>query len=355
MLASKYVLHFMAVSTAYYYAFQGIPSTRWRLGKMKWVVFFAVLGVAFLLCNPAILLPSTWHEIRLFTAEKRIAHDAYEFMGTLYGNQVGLWFKGAPWYFYFVFMAVKLSLPVLIGFALGLPNIFKKKLGDGRILIWFWLYFWFVPFSVVGGKFTRYFVLVLPVVVIIAAIGITFATDWAVRVIARGAGSPLVVRIIVALVAVVITASASLTSAPHYRMYTNVLGGGSSHAGTFFPHDEFYDSAMREAAARVALIAPQGIHVASETPGLFSYYAERAGRSDLDSVSLSDRPAIDRLRSGDMILVEHGRRYFSNDSILSALRRNAAPVFGSKVAGVLSISAYVVDPKTLAAIRESVP
>ena len=35
MLASKYLPHFMAISGSYYYIFQGIPQTRWRMGKKK--------------------------------------------------------------------------------------------------------------------------------------------------------------------------------------------------------------------------------------------------------------------------------------------------------------------------------
>ncbi|HEX8292325.1 MAG TPA: glycosyltransferase family 39 protein, partial [Pyrinomonadaceae bacterium] len=81
MMASKYVPHFLAISGAYYWAFQGVPSTRWRMGKKKWLVFFTVMGLAFLACNPTILLPGTWHEMRVFAGEKRIGHDSYEFLG----------------------------------------------------------------------------------------------------------------------------------------------------------------------------------------------------------------------------------------------------------------------------------
>ncbi|MCA1850000.1 MAG: glycosyltransferase family 39 protein, partial [Acidobacteria bacterium] len=64
MMASKYMPHFFAISVAYYYIFQEIPATRWRLGPKRWLLFFAIMGAAFLIFNPTILLPSTWQEMR---------------------------------------------------------------------------------------------------------------------------------------------------------------------------------------------------------------------------------------------------------------------------------------------------
>src|SRR6185436_3759156 len=60
MVASKYVPHLISISISYYWVFQQLPETRWRLGKKKMLTFFAVMGVAFLLLNPTILLPDTW-------------------------------------------------------------------------------------------------------------------------------------------------------------------------------------------------------------------------------------------------------------------------------------------------------
>jgi Dolichyl-phosphate-mannose-protein mannosyltransferase len=35
MVASKYMPHYLAISTSYYWIFQGIPATRWRLGTRR--------------------------------------------------------------------------------------------------------------------------------------------------------------------------------------------------------------------------------------------------------------------------------------------------------------------------------
>jgi hypothetical protein len=146
---------------------------------------------------------------------------------------------------------------------------------------------------------------------------------------------------------VAFSAYASADAAPHYRLYTNVLGGGARAAGAYFPHDEFYDSALRDAAREAARLAPPGARVASETPELLAYYARQHGRDDLVSVSLSDRDALAGLREGDLIVVARGRRYFSNDAVWSALAR-AEPAAVVSQGDVEAARIYRLDAPTLA-------
>ena len=358
MLASKYMPHLIGISGAYYYIFQGIPATRWRMGKRKWLIFFAVMGAAFLVCNPTILLPGTWHEMRIFAGERRIGHDAYEFMGQLYRNQMTLWLKGSPWYFYYAFMAFKLPLAVVAAFLVGLPLLFAKRLGDGRYFVFFWLFFWFFPFPLLGGKFTRYFTMALPVVLVVAAIGINAAGGWiaqAVRgVAAAGAASRGYAHAALAVLVIASSVYASAGASPHYRLYTNALGGGRERAGSYFPHDEFYDASMRDTARRIAAFASRGARVASETPELFTHYAARAGRTDLVSFSLSDRAALRDLTIGDIIIVARGRRYFSNDALISKLGAASRPVAELSLAGVPSTRIYQLDENALRAVSETI-
>jgi hypothetical protein len=356
MLASKYMPHVIAISAAYYYIFQGIPATRWRMGKLKWIIFFVVMGAAFLVCNPTILLPGTWHEMRIFAGERRIGHDAYEFMGQLYRNQMTLWLKGSPWYFYYVFMAFKLPLAVVAAFLVGLPLLLSKRLGDGRYFVFFWLFFWFFPFPLLGGKFTRYFTMALPAVLTVAAIGINAAGGWVAQTLRRrgavGASGAGYAHASVAVLVIVASVSASAAVSPHYRLYTNALGGGRERAGSYFPHDEFYDASMNDTARRIAALARPGARVASETPELFTHYAARAGRTDLVSLSLSDRAALRELTTGDMIVVARGRRYFSNDALVSKLGATAQPVVELTLAGVSSTRIYQLDENALRSVSE---
>ncbi|MBD0371284.1 MAG: glycosyltransferase family 39 protein [Pyrinomonadaceae bacterium] len=346
MMASKYMPHLMAVGVSYYYIFQGIPQTRWRMGKKRFLIFFAVMGVVFLILNPTILLPGTWHEMKIFAGEKRIGHGSYEFMGTLYLNQMSLWLKGMPWSFYYVFMGVKLPLTTLAAFLVGLPLLLRKRLGDGRFFLFFWLVFWFMPFTVMGGKYTRYFTTALPVVLITAAIGIHFVAQHLARLLKTAFDSEragaMTQASVVALV-LTVTAVAAASALPYYRLYTNALGAGLADVGSYFPHDEFYDASVRDAAREVARIARPGARVTSETPGLFEYYTRLAGRSDLTFVRLSDEEAMQEVGAGDIIIVARGRRYLSNDALTTNLEKNYAPAVTVSLGQVPSVKIFVLD------------
>jgi hypothetical protein len=349
MMASKYVPYYFTVSTSYYYMFQGVKATRWRMGKRKWLTFFIIMGATFLICNPTIFLPGTWNEMRIFASEKRIGHDSYEFLGELYRNQVTLWLHGSPWYFYYVFMGVKLSLATLAAFIIGFPMLFLKRLGDGRFFLLLWLFLWFFPFTFMGGKFTRYFTFVLPAVLITASIGvhaIVHAVSRALAGIKVSDSALAYVRAALILVAVSFSFYASASAAPHYRLYTNVLGGGMARAGDFFPHDEFYDSSMRETVEVIAREARPNARVASETPELVTHYARLARRHDLVSVSLSDRNALRAFQPGDIVIVARGRRYFSNDAVTKALAESSLPVANVPLGQVPSAKIYILDERS---------
>jgi hypothetical protein len=353
MLASKYLPHFLAISVSYYYIFQGIKATRWRMGKKKWLIFFAIMGVAFVIFNPTILLPSTWHEMKIFAGEKRIGHDSYEFMGTLNRNQMTLWLKGSPWYFYYVFMGVKLALPVIIGFLIGLPLLFRKRLGDGRFFILFWLMYWFLPFTVLGGKFTRYFTMALPVVLITSAIGIHFVAQWLAQRIGKLTENHSMTALVRAGVVFIVLAFPLVAAArvsPHYRLYTNLLGGGYSRAGSYFPHDEFYDARLREAVREISARARPGARIASETPGLVTHYAQLAGRNDLVSLSLSDKEAMRQFEAGDFVIVARGRRYFSNEAYVARLEATGKPVATLSLGEIPAVRIFVLDEKQVSAL-----
>lgn len=357
MMASKYMPHFLAISGAYYWAFQGVPTMRWRMGKKKWLIWFAVMGVVFVICNPTILLPGTWQEMRTFAGEKRIGHDSYEFLNNLYRNQMTLWLRGSPWYFYYVFMGVKLPFMVLVGCVAGLPLLFRRRLGDGRYFLLFWLFFWFLPFTVLGGKFTRYFTFALPAVLMTSALGLHYFVGLVGRLPAGRPGREglaAYARAGLAFVVVALSLYASARAAPHYRLYTNFVGGGEPRAGSYFPHDEFYDSSMRDIAGAVARLAPPGSRVASETPELLAHYLRLAGREDLRSVSLSDRAALREFRPGDTVVVARGRRYFSNDELTSRLGAASKPAADISLGRVPSARVYTLDAATYEMFKEVV-
>jgi hypothetical protein len=94
--------------------------------------------------------------------------------------------------------------------------------------------------------------------------------------------------------------------------------------------------------------------VASESQTLCSYYAQRAGRSDLVCVFLSDPNELRQMREGDFIIEARGRRYFSNEAILAALHQSGEPAFRLSMGSVPSAAIYELDRKSLDAINEPV-
>ena len=354
MIASKYVPHMLAISMSYYWMFQSIPETRWRLGTKRILKFFTVMGIVFLILSPTILLPETWHQMGLFAGSKRISHDGYEFMGKLYPQRVDDWLNGIPVYFYAVFTWVKLPVLTVAGFLIGLPLIFRRKLGDGRYLLIFWLFFWVVFFCFPGGKFTRYYTTMLPAVLITSALGIQFAGRWLANWIAKLAwanGIRHYVPASLAVIAISLSAIDAVQAAPHFRLFMNSLGGGMERAGTYFPHDEFYDASMRDTITEIGRRARPSARVASESPLLASYYAQRENHGDLVCVSLSDPDGLNQLGVGDFVIVARGRRYFSNDQLISSLASTARPDFQMFLGKVPSVDVYVVTEASLQTIK----
>ncbi len=355
MVASKYLPHLFAISMCYYWMFQRLPQARWRLGKKRILVVFAIMGVVFLILSPTILLPETWQQMGLYAGGKRVSHDGYEFMNQLYTQRFSDWLNGIPVYFYLVFTAVKLPLLTVLGFVIGFPLLFRRRLGDGRYFILFWFMLWVVAFCFPGGKFTRYYTTILPAVLITTALGIQWAGRRLADRIARLSWAEGVKHYVPACLAViVITASAigSVKAAPHFRLFTNSLGGGSAWAGYYFPHDEFYDASMRDVMSEIAARAHAGARVASESPSLASHYGEQAKRTDLVFVSLSDPEALKQLAVGDFVIIARGRRYFSNDAIVSGLRDRATPVAELKLGPVPSAKIYQLNEASLTIITE---
>lgn len=356
MVASKYMPHFIAVSVCYNYVFQGLRHRRWQIGRPRYLAIFACTGAVFLLCNPAILLPDTWRAMRSFASYKLVGHDSYEFMGRLYLHRFTDWLGGVPWYFYFVFIGVKLPPLTLAALAPGLPQIFRRRTGDGRYFILIWLLYWFLAFTFLGGKFTRYFTMALPCVLIIAALGVEVAGDEVARWCGpffNGGGRRLSLRAVLAASVILASALASAGAAPHYRLYTNALGGGATRAGDYFPHDEFYDAQVRDFVDEIARRARPGARIATETPGLAAFYAQRAGRSDLNCVSLSDPLALRELEAGDFLVVARGRRYFSNDALIKRLGQSSAPAFNVTLGQTKAADVYVIDDTALRLVADT--
>jgi hypothetical protein len=217
---------------------------------------------------------------------------------------------------------------------------------------------WVIAFCFPGGKFTRYYTTVLPAVLITAALGIQFLGRWLANKLASfdaAAGLKHYVPACLAVIVIITSVVNSVHASPHFRLYTNSLGGGMAWAGYYFPHDEFYDASMRDVIAGIATRAKPGARVASESPSLASYYAQRAQRPDLVCVSLSDPDSVKQLTPGDYVIIARGRRYFSNDALITALSNGASPIAEFHLGSVPSAKLYQLDQSAITLLNEHTP
>lgn len=325
MFASKYFPHYFGLNMLYHHFFSLREREPGEPRGYTPKLFYVVVAAAFLAANPALLLPETWAYLNAYSGEQLLTHHGYLMGETLYDNVVSKTpFGATPVYFYLLFLLIKTPLPVLGALAVGLWVCARRwrEPGPGFLLLMFLL--WAVPYSLVGAKWLRYTLSLMPFVYMLAAVGVVWAVGAAARLLgqrpalARLAGAG-VVALFVAL-----PAYAALSAGPHYALYTNALAAG--RAGYYFPHDELYDDGLREALGHVARVAPEGATVAHETPGVARYYLARFGRPDLRSEVIS-APSFDAASASAplYLILQRGRTYFENRDELRAVR--ATPAF----------------------------
>jgi hypothetical protein len=346
MLASKLIVMMIAIPISYNYVFQSIPATRWVIGKARFIKFFIIMGVVFVIISPTILLPETWKSMADFSSSRVIGHDSYEFVGRLYSHRVTDWLRGTPWYFYFVQLATRLPLVSFISFVVGCAVVWRKRLGDGRYFLYVWLVLWGLAFMFVGGKFARYVTTLMPAVFITAAIAIQFAARRFARLF-QNQSIKIYAHGLIPLLVVLLTIWSAVHAAPHYRLYYNSIAGGR----LLFPQDDFYDAYMQQTMAEIARSASPNARVASEIPNVCTYYANRAKRPDLKCLEFSDPDHLKQLQAGDFVIDARGRTYFSNQAMLLRLRNVSKPNFDVAVGQVPATDVYILDEKSLPALR----
>jgi hypothetical protein len=202
------------------------------------------------------------------------------------------------------------------------------------------LLFWIVPYSLIGAKWLRYTLSLMPFVYMLAAIGVAELVRLATARISAFNRLPALGSVLAVLIFIGLPLWTASISGPHYALYTNALG--ANRAGYFFPHDEFYDDGLREAIRFVCDTAPQGAIMAHETPAVARYYLRRFGRSDLSSPPISAAdfdPA--RVAGRAYIIVQRGRTYFENQSKLEFVRANFKKVHEVSINGLTAVEVFV--------------
>jgi Dolichyl-phosphate-mannose-protein mannosyltransferase len=341
MIASKYFPHYLGLNMLFHHHFHVRKAVAGEAGgRTPGWFFLAIIGV-FLLASPAVFMPEVWQYMNAYMGEQLLTHSGYLFAGQLYKNNMSSSpFWGTPVYFYLLFLAVKVPLLILAAFLIGLAISISRPRQVGHAFLLFMFLFWIVPYSLVGGKWLRYTLSVMPFVYMLAAVGVVGLIEWTT---ARFSASR---RVTLALTALLVALFAGLPAwtafahRPHYALYTNALA--AEKAGYYFPHDEFYDDGLREAIKYVCEAAPAGATIAHETPAVTRYYLASFGRTDLKSHAISSREFDARAVAGPTyVIIQRGRTYFENVAELDYVRAHFRRVHEVKIDGISAAEVFV--------------
>lgn len=341
MLASKYFPHYFGLNALFHHKFHvrkpepGEPS-----GKTP-NIFYLVILLAFLLANPAVLLPQVWDYLNAYTGERLLVHTGYLFGDQLYKNNMSSTpFWGTPIYFYLLLMAIKIPLLVLGSFLVGFFVSLTRWRHTGHAFVLFMFLFWIVPYSLIGGKWLRYSLSLMPFVYMLAAVGAIALIGFVSKFLKASRETSALISVAAVFVFILIPGWTAYANSPHYALYMNALGAG--RAGYYFPHDEFYDDGLREAIKFVSDVAPQHSIIAHETPAVTRYYLERFSRPDLNSQVISGAdfdPA--KLSAPGYIIVQRGRTYFENREKIDYIRANFKKVYEVKIGEATAAEVFV--------------
>lgn len=138
MLASKYFPHYFGLNALFHHKFHVRKREPGEKGGKTPAIFYLVILFAFLLANPAVLLPQVWDYLNAYTGERLLVHTGYLFGDHLYKNNMSSTpFWGTPVYFYLLFMAIKIPLLVLASFVVGLFVSLKRWRHPGHAFVVF--------------------------------------------------------------------------------------------------------------------------------------------------------------------------------------------------------------------------
>jgi hypothetical protein len=342
MFASKYFPHYFGLNALYHHYYRVRERAPGEPAGHTPRIFYFIIPVVFLLANPVVLLPQTWSYLQAYTSEQLLTHTGYLMGEHLYRNNSSATpFWGTPLYFYALFLAIKVPLPVLAAFLVGLWECFRRFRSPKHAFPLLMFLFWIVPYSLFGAKWLRYTLSLMPFVYMIAAVGIMLLVRLLASLLS-GLGaerSQRLASIAALLIFIAWPAAVAYANRPHYAAYTNALGGGRT--GYYFPHDEFYDDGLREAIRYVAEHAPAGATIAHETPGVVRYYSQRYGRADLQSRIISDHAfKLSDAPASSYFIVQRGRTYFENQEKLKELRARYRKVFEVTINGASAVEVY---------------
>jgi 4-amino-4-deoxy-L-arabinose transferase-like glycosyltransferase len=361
MIASKYFPHYWGLLFLWEWLSQRFLSEKKLdnpIPKSGLWRFYLGMGGAFLLANPVVVLPSTLAYMKNYTEQGTVTHHGYLLMDRLFYNDPShsAFAGGLPVFFYGLLLFVKTNPLALGAMIAGLLVTLRRWREPHSFFLLFMTLFWVVPFSIIGAKWMRYTLSLTPYLCIFAAIGIENLV-WLGTRLARGSDAEEPARrgrFIFAAAGLVVCVCALdvVRTVGHPALYMSPLVGGQMVAGRYFPHDEFYDAGLREAFAKVAVTAPSGATVATETPMVANYYLKRFNRTDLSVEVLSDANFSFDATAGTYCVVQTGRTYFENRARLAFIANAAESRTPVLVADKVAAQVLVISAETARAVNE---
>ena len=330
MLASKYFPHYLGLNMLFHHRTHLRERAPEEPRFVTPVSFFLLIGVAFLIANPGLFLPSVWQHLNAYSAEKLMQHTGYRMGDTVYRNRLSSApFWGLPNYFYLLFMAIKIPLSILVTFIIGLVVAAKARKEPGPRFVLFMFILWIVPYSLVGAMWLRYTLSLMPFVYMGAAVGAITLEKWLASLIEKAklsevSASKLATALLLLLM-IGVPAWTTYASAPHYALYSNLFG--DRYTARFFPHDEFYDDGVNQAIRFVCERAPQNAAIVSEVPGVVHYYTQKFGRTDLQSQVLSDPNYTPSADTPTYVILQTGRTYLENQQEMKQVKERFTLVY----------------------------
>ena len=338
MAASKYFPHYFGLILLYYI----LLGHRWDYPDFRKRDYWLLLGAcaaAFLIANPVILFPGTIEYMLHYVGEGTMTHHGYLMMGQFHFDQPWRLRGGMPFYFYFLLLAIKTPIPVLFALVIGMVEVARHRKEPGAKFLIFMFLFWIVPFSLLSAKWLRWMLSWMPVIYIVAAIGLVKIFSWTRGLVSERRSRLLAPALSAAIFMafLVPTFWTAMKAGPYYSLYLNPLGRG--RAGYYFPHEEFADAGLRPAIFKICKEAPAGAALGGEAPPLFAYYFHQCGRDDLHYFSLSDADP-ETLPPSTYLVIEDGRKYLENISFIKATTSVRAPAWTTAIDGVPAATVY---------------
>jgi hypothetical protein len=341
MLASKYFPHYLGLNFLYYWLLPGHKKKFPRLGWREALLLFGTFAAAFLLVNPVVLFPRTFHYVYHYAhLRNSMTHYGYLMMGHLRYDDPGHLHGGMPIYFYPLFLVIMTPLPVLVAFAIGLIEVVRRWREPGPFFLILMFLSWIIPFSLISAKWFYWILSWMPLVYIIAALGMRRVLGW-IAALRRRFVRRRLVPVAASVLGVAffgVPAWAAVQAAPFYTLYLNPLGFGRT--AYYFPHDELNDMGVRQALRRICQEAPHGATVGGESEPLFEYYFKKFDREDLHYAEVSNHMLDSANDLPSYAVVQPGREYFGNISFIHRLQARERPVWTVTVHGVSAVTVY---------------